>query len=205
MDNKKELLGLVDKFKDHTESSEQLYGELKNVFDDARQKMKNNFTINGGLRDISEVTKSLSSIRGDAIASTKNAFDSLMKINEFELKEKDRNSGSADSGDVVAIIRQIAASPRNVEVSEDALEARVNREMSSGNIQINTNESAMVKGFKGKVEYAIDPNTNKVVAVDADGQILQGFENRIPDERQIGKVVNDIPYDKKGREIKFLD
>jgi len=205
MDNKKELMKLVDKFKEHGESAELLYGELKSVFDDTRQKMKNNFTVNGGLREISEVTKSLSSIRGDAITSTKNAFDSLMKINEFELKEKDREDGTGDSGDVLSIIRKIATTTTNiVEDADEALQKRLDQEMSSGNIQINTNEKAMVKGFTGKVDYRIDPNTNSVVAVDKSGEIVPGFENRIPNDYQIGKVVDGIPYDKKGRELKFL-
>ena len=208
----------IDRFKLHEKSAENLYSDFKAVFDIAISKAKNSVTMSGGLRDLSEAAKSLSSIRGDAINSTNHVFASKMKVAELELKRVHAASDETDENTTALLMRSLTESihkqnminkknnsPTNVDfdnTGESMLKNRISNELSNGSMKINTNEKNMKYDFSG-VTYRYDSINNCMIVLNNLGNKVDDYpEERIPEEFRFKSINNGIPTDNCGREIK---
>jgi len=205
----------IKRFHEHDKLSEELYVSMKEVFDRSVLKNKNSITMTGGLKDIADAAKALSSIRGDSITATSHAFNAKMKVAEFDLR-KQRSEEDDDSAGATAIMRQLTEimhSNRRVNQTnedydvntskngKDQLKQRISKEMNSGKIKINKNEKSMKYDLVG-VRYKYDPRMNKMVAVDKDNSIIFDYpDERIPEEFRLKSIKDGTPVDTCGREI----
>lgn len=216
MSEYKEFQEQIDRFKEHDSKAEELYNNFKDVFDIAIAKAKNSITMTGGLRDLSEAARSLSSIRGDAINATSHAFNSKMKVKEFELKKDRAEKGDDDLNTTSMIMRQLTEALQHNTVqssgsvtnadfednSEELLKQRISNDLTTGSLKINVNERSMKYDFGG-VTYQFDTNTESVVAIDKNGNKIENYPaERIPEEFRFKRFENGIPVDNCGREIK---
>lgn len=208
----------IHQFETHGEQAEELYTSFKGVFDLSVIKAKNSITATGGLRDLAESAKSLSGIRGDAIAATNNAFSALMKVADFNLKkEKIGNEGDELQSNAL-LMRQLAESlqkqnsvdkkPKNLtsnpstNVEEDSMLQQRFSDIRNGSIKVNVNELSMKHDFNG-VSYRYDINKSEMVALDSSGKKIENYPvERIPEVFNFKRFDGGIPMDGRGKEIK---
>ena len=210
--------GFIGRFKEHDKQSQELYDTFKGVFDVAVVKAKNSITLSGGLKDLSEVAKSLSSIRGDAITATTQGFNATMKLAEFKLKESKATDEKDELSSTALLMRQLtetinaanvgknvntrSTSKPTSNVGEDELQKRFALDIGNGNIKININEKSMKHDFNG-VSYRYDSVGNTMVVIDSNGNKIDNYPiERIPEEYTFKRFSNGIPVDAFGREIK---
>ena len=219
----------LDRFSAHDEQSQQLYDEFKEVFDLIIRKSKNQFTYGGNVRDLSEMVKSLSSIRSDAINATTQAFNAKIKIRDLELKASKVENEASESANTAALMRKLTETihsrddkgmtsvmvantldKNKKDISKELLAKRIRDELDSGNIRINANENAMKYDFSksgGKnIDYRYDPSLKKTVVISkvTGDPILDYPDERIPEEYTYEKTVNGVPYTKSGSVLEIL-
>ena len=206
----------IDKFHEHERSSEELYKAFKEVFDIAVKKAKNSITMTGGLRDLSEAAKSLSSVRGDSISSTAHAFASKMKVAELAIKKEQVTKGESDVNSAAMLMRQLTETIHRQNIGrttnsnadyedtrgEDLLKQRVSKDISNGSLKLNNNEKSMKYDFIG-VTYRYDSINDCMVVLDKFGNKISNYpEERIPEEFRFKRIQDGVPIDTCGREIK---
>lgn len=210
----------IKRFKEHDRQAQELYDNLKGIVDVVISKAKQSITISGGLRDISEAAKSMSSIRGDAIMATSHAFNARMKVEELKLKKERLDKGDDDINSTAMLMRQLtetiqkqsfedrkvnrANDVRVAAVSDGAeeLKNRLKTEMSSGNLKVNSNEANMKYDFGG-VSYRYDNINSTMIALDSSGNKIDGYNvERIPEHMRFNRIENGVPVDNRGLEIK---
>jgi len=211
----------IERFKDHDKQSQELYDTFKQVFDIGITRTKNSLSFSGGLRDLSEAAKSLSSIRGDAISATNHTFNAKMKIAEYHLKKDRSDKDNDDVATAALLMRNLTESIHknrqsivdggrhgkgNVDTSTAKLKERVNADMSSGAIKLSNNDLSMKYDFKNSVSYAYDKANEIMVVLNVQtGEIIPNYPlERIPEGSRYNKTINGIPMDNSGREIKQI-
>lgn len=209
----------IDRFLSHDKQSQELYDSFKSVFDLHITKAKNTIAFGGGLRDLSEAAKSLSSIRGDGIAATNAAFNAKMKIMEFKLKKQQTEKDSDNLSDAASLMRDLTESlhkhkattpitPVKVSYSDvdssAKLKERIAADVNSGALKLTSNEKVMKFDFSG-VSYAFNTATQSIVVLDKDGNIIDNYpQERIPEDCRVKNIIDGIPIDNCGREIKQI-
>lgn len=210
----------IHQFEEHGEKAEILYSDLNEVFQRVTANAKKSLSLNAGLRDMSEVAKALSSIRGDAINSTTRAFDSLMKVADHQLKKEKTESEGEELQSHTILMRQLTESiqkqnfdsgrnnsnltldPGSSMADEEALNKRIKGDLKNGKINLNTNEISMKYDFNG-VSYRFDAETESMVVLDPNGNPIKNYPlERIPEAFRFKKYANGIPVDGRGNEIK---
>jgi len=210
----------IRRFKEHDRQAQELYDNVKGIVDVVISKAKQSITISGGLRDISEAAKSMSSIRGDAIMATSHAFNARMKVEELKLKKERIDKGDEDVNSTALLMRQLtetiqkqsfedrkvnrANDVRGIVVSDgsEELKNRLKSEMTTGNLKVNSNETNMKYDFGG-VNYRYDDVNSTMVALDSSGNKIEGYNvERIPEQMRFNRVENGVPIDNRGLEIK---
>lgn len=218
MFEEKDFIEQIERFKQHDNESQQLYDSFKGVFDIAVAKAKNAISMNAGLRDLSEAARSLSSIRGDCINATSHTFNAKMKVSELTLKKERADKDDEDQNNTAALMRQLtetfhkqnpSKTTNNTLTNEDydiddshlKLKERVNNDLSTGNIRLNSNEKSMKYDFNG-VTYKYDMVNETMVVIDRSGNIILDYPlERIPDDKRFKRVDNGVPIDASGRTI----
>lgn len=207
----------IARFQDHDRQSQELYDNFKEVFDIAVMKSKNSIAAFGGLRELSEAARSLSSIRGDAINATSHTFNSKMKIEELKLKKDRIDKEDNDMNVAASLMRNLTETlhknndnkniSKNNNIKDNSvnkLKERINKDISSGNLKLSNNEKCMKYDFKG-VSYAFDMKTETMKVLDINGNIIPNYPlERIPEEYRFRNIINGVPVDNSGRQIKQL-
>lgn len=215
----------IHRFIEHDKAAETLYCEFKKVFDISVTKAKNSITMTGGLRDLSEAARSLSSIRGDGINATAHAFNAKMKLAELQIKKDRINKDDSDADAAALLMRKLTETlqkqneggfkkSKNItnadidfeDKSLELLNQRVNSEISSGKLRLNNNEKFMKYDFSG-VSYRFDINNECMVVLDKDGNKIEDYPlERIPEEKRFKYIdSNGVPFNNSGREIELYE
>lgn len=212
----------IQQFEDHGMQAQALYDSFKGVFDLSVLKTKNSLTMNGGLRDLSEAAKSLSSIRGDAIAATSHAFNATMKIADHKLKVVKAEDDSDEANSSALLMRQLTEQLQSQNTNPAArkarsitnnggttssnddfeLQRRITTGIKTGKINVNVNELSMKHDFNG-VQYRFEDSSQQVVVLDSNGKKIENYPiERIPDAFAFKRFENGVPMDGRGMEIK---
>lgn len=205
----------INRFTEHDRSSEKLYNTFKEVFDRAVAKNKNSITMTGGLRDLSEAARSLSSIRGDGISATSHIFNIKLKVSELSLKRERSEKGDQDMDAAATLMRQLTETIHKQNIknqaitnadfednSEEMFQQRLKQEIDTGKIALNINEKSMKYDFSG-VTYRFDTENEIMVVLDKFGIKIDNYPlERIPEEYRFKGYDNGVPVDFCGREIK---
>ena len=206
----------IGQFEEHGRKSEELYDAFNDVFRVSVTKAKNSMTMTGGLRDLSEAAKSLSSIRGDALNATSKAFDATLKVAEHKLRKEKNNTEGEELQSHTILMQQLAAAIHQNNNTKGSVNLTIDpstsgdaealamrfSDIKTGKIKVNVNELSMKHDFNGVV-YRYDCGSDKMVVLDSTGRVIQDYPiERIPEPYRFKKYVDGIPTDGRGQEIK---
>lgn len=207
----------INRFKEHDKKSEELYSSFKELFDISLIKSKNSISAFGSLKDLSEVARSLSSIRGDAISATSQAFNAKFKIAELKIKQSKLEQDETDAAIASSLMRDLTETlhknidvkqeqiPKNLDSSKK-LKERISKDINSGVITLNNNEKSMKYDFIGGISYSYDNVNGVMVVLDSNNNPIPDYPlERIPEDRRFKKNIDGVAYDNSGREIKQIN
>lgn len=193
MSNIMEIEGLdfsgdLKAFDDHLSKNEELYEEVHGVFKRMTDKGSGVMGMSH-TRDIAEVGKTLSSIRGTSLSAVNQRFSARKGVAEMKMKEKQIENGKRDTEDSIEVARSLLREITEERIStsrarinnngiieesnkvinkkgKEQLRNRIQEDMTNGVIKTTANERAMKYDFKGVVKYAYDTKTENVIAID---------------------------------------
>jgi hypothetical protein len=181
----------INSFKDQKNKNENLYDEIHKLYkmilgDDESPSYKN-------LRDLSEISKTLSSIRGTSIEAANKLFQAKLAISNLELKKTQKNDESKSSEDlarsIVAMIRsdskERVAQKTDTQSTKD-LDKRISSSLDNGEITLTENDKAMRYAQK-HINFVYNKHKKLIQATLDDGSVLEDYpRNRMPQ----GKIVD---------------
>lgn len=187
----------IQRFDDQIKLNDDLYNEIHSLFK----------KVNGGggavgrpiapIRDVAELAKSLSSIRGTSIEANNKKISAKRIVADLSMKKILKGQNTEDTENAVKeVMRELNrqlndGKPRDLKKGllgadtplndEQLLEERIRKETESGSMKINGNERAMKYDFKG-VDYAYDQESGRVVATTKNtGEVIPDYpKDRLP-------------------------
>jgi hypothetical protein len=140
-----------------------------------------------------------------------------MKIEELKLKKDRIDKEDNDMNVAASLMRNLTETlhknndnkniSKNNNIKDNSvnkLKERINKDISSGNLKLSNNEKCMKYDFKG-VSYAFDMKTETMKVLDINGNIIPNYPlERIPEEYRFRNIINGVPVDNSGRQIKQL-
>jgi hypothetical protein len=200
-------------FDDQIKKTEELYTEVHGLYAEATSG-------DGGapfkmLRDVSEIAKTLSSIRSSTIDGINKRFQAKRSISDLEQKKSqaaDENMNMAEiaRATVSAIRSELnlqkpvkSEIPKTSGVDKSALEKRVNGELTSEGIKLTENDKVMKYAFKG-IEIVYNKKKKKFMALAKTGELLEDYPtDRVPDQKVV-KEENGYVYTVAGSKYRVI-
>lgn len=215
----KDDIALLDK---NIGMNEGLYDEIHDIF--AKQKGISG-TAFGSIRDLSELAKTLGTIRGTAVDIITKKISAKKIVSDIQLKKDGRKEEQNAFEQTSSLMRELTASihsqndgknsqktryemsqgiktPVGSSNGRDLLDKRLQEELTAGNVKINANENAMKYDYAG-VKYMYDKADAEVKAVNNEGHIIIDYpQERIPrDLMSITRVDENVAITEGGAEI----
>lgn len=177
-------------FNNQLDKNEELYEEVHDLYAQATGGEGATFKM---MRDVSEVSKTLASIRATSIEAVNKRFQMKRSVADLEQKKKQNEKEDSNAAEIaraaimairsdLALSKPITTSAKSNAMGKDKLKERINSELNN-NIKLSDNDKAMKYAYKG-VEVVYNKQKNKYMAIAKGGELIENYpQDRIPDTK----------------------